>query len=364
VIENLHEVEARYERLTQELSDSDVIADMERFQRLARDHSELEPLVAKFREYRVGERQLAEARALTHDSDPEVREMAEEEVRGLADRLEEIQRGLTLMLLPRDPNDEKDTMVEIRAGTGGEEAALFAADLLRMYTRYAERMGWNAEILSATQSGTHGYREVVLEIKGKGAYSHLKFEGGPHRVQRVPETESSGRIHTSAATVAVMPEVEDVEVDIRQADCDWDVFLSSSAGGQNVQKNSTAVRLTHKPSGIVVQCQDQRSQLQNKEKAMRMLRARLYDRMLAERDRETSAARRSQVASGDRSDKIRTYNFPQGRITDHRIGLTLYRLEGMLDGDISDLIEALRTADETERLAHASADGTNGHNGR
>jgi peptide chain release factor 1 len=360
VIENLHEIESRYERLTQELSDSEVIADMERFQRLARDHSELEPLVAKFREYRVGERQLAEARTLTHDSDPEVREMAEEEVRGLADRLEETQRQLTRMLLPRDPNDEKDTFVEIRAGTGGEEAALFAADLLRMYTRYAERMGWKAEIASATESGIGGYREVVLEIKGKGAYSHLKFEGGAHRVQRVPETESSGRIHTSAATVAVMPEVADVEVDIREDDCHWDVFRSSSAGGQNVQKNSTAVRLTHKPSGIVVQCQDERSQLQNKEKAKAMLRSRLYERMQAKQDRETSAARRTQVASGDRSDKIRTYNFPQGRITDHRIGLTLYRLEGMLDGDINDLIEALRTADETERLSRASADSTNG----
>jgi peptide chain release factor 1 len=264
------------------------------------------------------------------------------------------------MLLPRDPNDDKDVILEIRAGTGGEEAALFAANLLRMYTRYAERMGWKAEILSSTPTGIGGFREVVLELRGKGAYSHLKFEGGPHRVQRVPETESSGRIHTSAATVAVLAEAEEIEVEIRPDDLEIDTFRSSSAGGQNVQKNETAIRIAHKPSGIVVSCQDERSQLQNKERAMRMLRARLYERMQAERERETSAARRSQVASGDRSDKIRTYNFPQGRVTDHRIGLTLYRLESILDGDIAELVQALRTADESERLAAVSSHDGNG----
>jgi peptide chain release factor 1 len=286
--------------------------------------------------------------------------MAEEELRTLSDRGQRLERELTLMLLPKDPNDEKDTLIEIRAGTGGEEAALFAGNLLRMYTRYAERMGWRAELLSSNETGIGGFKEVILSVKGRGAFSRLKFEGGPHRVQRVPETESSGRVHTSTATVVVMPEAEEVEVEIHPDDLMIDTFRSSSAGGQNVQKNETAVRITHKPSGLVVSCQDERSQLQNREKAMRMLRARLYDRMLAEHNKEMSNVRKSQIASGDRHDKIRTYNFPQGRVTDHRIGLTLYRLEGILDGDILDLVEALRTADEAERLAHAGEVPSNG----
>jgi peptide chain release factor 1 len=305
----------------------------------------------KYREYAAAQRQIGETRQLSQESQGELRDLAEEELRDLAERSEALQQALRLMLLPKDPNDERDVIVEIRAGTGGEEAALFAGDLLRMYTRYAEQQGWKAEVLSATTSGTHGFREVVLEIKGRGAYSHFKFEGGPHRVQRVPETESSGRLHTSAATVAVLPEVEDVEVQINPKDLKIDTYLSSSAGGQNVQKNETAVRITHLPSGIVVSCQNERSQLQNKEKAMRMLRARLYEIMLAEQNREQDAARRSQVASGDRSDKIRTYNYPQNRVTDHRIGMTLYNLASFLEGDIGEMVQALRTHDESERLA-------------
>jgi peptide chain release factor 1 len=343
------------------LGDPSVITDQERFQQLAKAHADLTELVAKYREWKAIEGQIAETRQLLGDSEGEMRDLAEDELRSLGETSATLQRELVRMLLPRDPNDEKDTIIEIRAGTGGEEAALFAGDLFRMYTRYAERMGWKTELLSENATGIGGFKEVVISVKGRGAYSRFKFEGGPHRVQRVPATESSGRIHTSAATVVVMPEVEEVEVKIHPDDLEWDTYRSSSAGGQNVQKNETAVRILHKPTGLVVTCQDERSQLQNREKAMRMLRARLYDRHLAEQNRELSNVRRSQVASGDRSDKIRTYNFPQGRITDHRIGLTLYRLEGMLDGDISDLVEALRTADESERLAHASTDG---HNGR
>jgi peptide chain release factor 1 len=355
MLERLQDVEAKYERLEAQLSDPKVVADTERFQSLAKQHAELTPLVSKYREYASIRRQMGETRQLIQESQGELRDLAEEELRDLEDRSEALEDELRRLLLPRDPNDDRDVIVEIRAGTGGEEAALFAADLLRMYTRYAEQQGWKAEILSATPSGTHGFREVVLEIKGRGAYSHFKFEGGPHRVQRVPETESSGRLHTSAATVAVLPEAEDVEVHINQDDLEIDTFRASSAGGQNVQKNETAIRIKHKPSGLVVSCQDERSQLQNKEKALRMLRARLYERMQEEQERQQDAARRSQVASGDRSDKIRTYNFPQNRVTDHRIGVTLYNLASFIEGDIGEMVQALRTHDESARLAREEA---------
>lgn len=354
--DKLAEVEARYDRLTAELGEPTVVSDPQHFQQVARQHADLAPLVLKLREYRSLHQQLDEARALLRDSDPEVRELAQEELPTLEAREEPLLQSVKRLLLPRDPHDERDVMVEIRAGTGGEEAALFAGDLLRMYTRYAERMGWKSEVMSATETGIGGFKEVILAVKGKGAFSHLKWEGGPHRVQRVPATESGGRIHTSAATVAVMPEVDEVEVHIHPGDLDWQYTLSQGAGGQNVQKNQTAVRLTHKPTGIVVGCQDERSQFQNKEKALRMLRARLYDIMQAEQNRDVYAARKAQVASGDRSDKIRTYNFQQNRVTDHRNGLTLInRLDGVLDGDIGDIIESLRTWDEATRLADQEA---------
>jgi peptide chain release factor 1 len=352
VFERLDEVEARYERLGAELGDPEVAADPQRYAQTARQHSELEPLVLKFREYGQMRRELAETRDLLKDADPDVREMAQEELKRLEAGLPALEGELKRLLLPRDPLDEKDVMVEIRAGTGGDEAALFAGELLRMYTRYAERMGWKPELMSTTETGGGGYKEAILAIKGKGAYSHLKWEGGPHRVQRVPVTESGGRIHTSAATVAVMPEVDEVEVHVNPNDLEWQYTLSQGAGGQNVQKNMTAVRLTHKPSGIVVNCQDERSQLQNREKALRMLRNRLFEIEQAEQNREIYAARKAQVASGDRSDKIRTYNFQQNRVTDHRNGKTLInQLDAILDGDILDLVESLRTWDEARRLA-------------
>jgi peptide chain release factor 1 len=345
-------VEARYERLGQELGDPNVASDPQRFQQVAKQHSEISELVSTYRELKELRKQLEESRVMLRDPDPDVREMAEEELKELEAREEPLTNRLKLLILPKDPHDEKDVMLEIRAGTGGEEAALFAGELLRMYTRYAERMGWKAELLSATETGIGGFKEVFLAIKGQGAYSHLKWEGGPHRVQRVPATESGGRIHTSAATVAVMPEVDDVEVKINPNDLDWQFTLSQGAGGQNVQKNMTAVRLTHKPTGMVVNCQDERSQFQNKEKALRMLRTRLYDIELAEQNKEIYAARKAQVASGDRSDKIRTYNFQQNRVTDHRTGQSwINSLDGILDGDIMNIVEGLRVWDETRRLA-------------
>jgi len=358
VWENLHEVEQRYERLTHDLGDPDVISDLPRLQCVAKQHAELEPLIARYREFRQVREQVEETRALLHDRDEEIRVLAAEELRQLEGRGEHLEHELKVFLLPRDPNDERDVLVEVRAGTGGEEAALFAGELLRMYTRYAERMGWKPEILSLSHSELGGIKEAVLSIKGRDAYSHLKFEGGTHRVQRVPETESSGRTHTSAATVAVMPEVDDVEVEIHADDLLIDTYRASSAGGQNVQKNETAVRIVHKPTGLVVTCQDERSQLQNRDKAMRMLRARLYERMLEERDREQSAARRIQVGSGDRSEKIRTYHYVQNRVTDHRIHFdVINRLDAILDGDIGAIVERLRTADEAARLAGTQGNG-------
>jgi peptide chain release factor 1 len=355
VFDKLDEVEALFERLTQELSDPSVVTDPQRYQQVARQHAELDPLVTKYREYKDLRRQLDEARTMTRDADPEVREMAQEELKELEARDEPLLGELKRMLLPKDPHDERDVLVEIRAAAGGEESALFAGELLRMYTRYAERMGWKPELMSASSTGIGGFKDAVLAVKGKGAYSHFKFEGGPHRVQRVPVTESGGRIHTSVATVAVMPEVDEVEVHINPSELQWDTFLSAGAGGQNVQKNETAVRLTHKPTGIVLTCQDERSQLQNREKALRMLRARLYQMAQEEQHREVSAARKAQVASGERSDKIRTYNFQQNRVTDHRTGTTLInRLDTILDGDIGEIVESLRTWDEASRLAEQS----------
>lgn len=348
--DRLDEVEARYERLGQELGDPNVAADPQRFQQVAKQHAELSELVATYREFKQLKKQIEESRGLLRDPDPEVRELAAEELKELEAREEPLTSRLKRLLLPKDPNDDKDVMLEIRAGAGGEEAALFAGELLRMYTRYAERMGWKTELLSATETGIGGFKEVILGIKGKGAYSHLKWEGGPHRVQRVPATESGGRIHTSAATVAVMPEVDEVEVKINPNDLEWQYTLSQGAGGQNVQKNQTAVRLTHKPTGLVVGCQDERSQLQNRLRAMNILRARLYEIEEEKRRQALDETRRSQVGSGERSEKIRTYNYPQSRVTDHRIGMTTHNLAAVLEGELDEFIDELATREESERL--------------
>lgn len=349
--DKLDSIEARYERLGEELSKPDITRDRERFQEVAKTHSDLSEIVVPYRERKVLQKQLEESRELLRDPDPEVGELAKAEIEELEPRIAELEQVLRVRLLPKDPLDEKDVILEVRAGAGGEEASLWAGNLLRMYLRYAERQNWKTEILSENATGMGGYKEVVVAVKGSGAYSHLKFEAGAHRVQRVPATESSGRIHTSAATVAVMPEVEAVEVDLHPDDLEWDTFRASSAGGQHMQKNETAVRVTHKPTRVAVVCQDERSQAQNREKALRMLRARLFDLKLAEQNAERAANRRLQVGTGDRSDKIRTYNFGQNRVTDHRIGLTLVnRLEGIMDGDINDIVEALRQADEADRL--------------
>ena len=347
----LEEVERRYEELTAQMADPAVLSDPQQYQKLARARADLEEIVAKYREYRSVEREMEEVRELLEDgTDPEIKEMASDELRRLQDEKERVEKELRALLLPRDPMDSKDVIMEIRAGTGGEEAALFAGDLYRMYTRYAERNGWKTELLSSNPTGIGGFKEVIFSVQGRGAYSKLKYESGTHRVQRVPVTESAGRIHTSAATVAVMPEVDEVEIEINPDDLKIETFRASSAGGQHMQKNETAVRITHIPTGTVVACQDERSQTQNREKAMRMLRAILYEQKKQEQEAQQREMRRSQIRSGDRSEKIRTYNFPQGRVTDHRIGLTLYKLDAVLDGDIEEFIQALAAADQAERL--------------
>ena len=353
VLDKLAQVEERLVELEKMLADPAVLAHGERYQKTAKEHAELAPLVEAYRTYRETERQLAENRELLEDEDRELAELAAAEVEEGRTRLAGLEEEIKRLLLPRDPNDDKNVILEIRAGTGGEEASLFAADLLRMYLRMAERQGWKSEILSSHPTDSGGFKEVIALISGKGAYSQLKYESGVHRVQRVPETESQGRIHTSAVTVAVLPEAEEVEVDIRPEELRIDVFRASGPGGQHVNKTESAVRITHLPTGLVVSCQDEKSQHKNKAKAMKVLRARLKDKLERERHEQEAAARRRQVGSGDRSERIRTYNFPQGRVSDHRIGLTLYKLGEIMDGDLSELIPPLAAHFQAEALKEA-----------
>ena len=356
MFQRIKEVEKRYEELEKLLSDPAVIANRSEYQKCAKEHADLTALIEAFRLYEITGRQLDEAQQMLRDGDEELREMAKEEIPQLKQKIEELEQRITVLLLPKDPNDDKNVILEIRAGTGGDEAGLFAADLFRMYARYAEMWNWRVEVLSSSAaSGMGGFKEVIAMIEGRGAYSRLKYESGVHRVQRVPVTEAQGRIHTSAVTVAVLPEAEDVEVQIDPNEIRVDVFRSGGHGGQSVNTTDSAVRVTHIPTGLVVSCQDEKSQLKNKNKAMKVLRARLLDKMQSESDAQMSEARRKQVGSGDRSERIRTYNFPQGRLTDHRIGLTLYNLQSILDGEIQPVIDAVTNYYQTEALKKTAA---------
>lgn len=351
MVEKLIDVEKRYEELERSLSSPDVVSDMDQFRKLSKAHSSLTPIVESFRELRSVERELSEAQEmLWHEEDQELRQMASEEVGGLTSRKDELNAKLKLLLLPKDPLDEKNVILEVRAGTGGEEAALFGSDLLRMYSRYAERKNWNLEMMSMSETGLGGFKEAIVMISGDQVYSRLKFESGVHRVQRIPETEAQGRIHTSAATVAVMPEAEEVDVEINPNDLRVDVFRAGGHGGQGVNMTDSAVRITHLSSGLVVQCQDERSQLKNKEKAMKVLRSRLLEKTIEEQHSKMAQQKKSLVGSGDRSERIRTYNFPQNRMTDHRIGLTLHKLDMIIDGDLDEMIDALILSEQSERL--------------
>ena len=352
MLDKLDFILEKYEELSMLVADPEVIADQSKWRKLMKEMGDMEPIVLKYREYKKANEELDDAKMLLGDSstDDEMREMAKEEISELTSAIEKYSEELKILLLPKDPNDEKNVILEVRAGTGGEEAALFGADLLRMYTRYAERRGWKASITDINDTGIGGVKEAVVRIEGKGAYSRLKFESGAHRVQRVPETESAGRIHTSAATIAVMPEAEDVDLDLKWEDIRVDTFRASGHGGQYINMTDSAVRLTHIPTGVVVQCQDEKSQLKNKEKAFIELKSRIYAAMLEKQHNEQAAERKSLVGSGDRSERIRTYNFPQGRVTDHRIGYTMYKLDSFIDGDMDEIIDALITEEQAEKM--------------
>ncbi len=346
----LKEVEARYEELSAKLSDPKIIARQDEFQKISKEFSDLKQIVGCFRQYQKVEQELADSRELLSSGDPEMEDLARSEVEILETKKVELEGELKLLLLPKDPNDEKNVFIEIRAGTGGEEAALFAAELFRLYLRFAERKRWKVDIVSKNETGLGGLKEAIVLLEGDGAYSQLKFEGGVHRVQRVPVTETSGRIHTSAVTVAVLPEAEDVDVKIDPKELKIDVMRAGGPGGQSVNTTDSAVRITHIPSGLVVICQDEKSQHKNKAKAMKVLRARLLEQEQAKQNESITSARRSMVGSGDRSERIRTYNFPQNRITDHRIGLTLHRLDAVLEGDLDEVVSQLRTQHQMELL--------------
>ncbi len=357
MIDKIAAIEARYDELSQLLEQH--ATDYQAVAGYAKERSDLEEIVSKAQTYRQTLKQIDEAQTLVDSDDPELRELAQADIQTMQPLAERLEKELKNLLLPRDPRDDRNVIVEIRAGTGGDEAALFAADLFRMYSRYAERKSWSIEVISQSDIGIGGFKEIIFLVKGKGAYSRLKFESGVHRVQRVPVTEAQGRIHTSTVTVAVLAEVEEVDIQIPETDIKMDVYRSAGAGGQNVQKNSTAVRITHLPTGIVVACQDERSQLQNRLRAMSILRARLYDMEMQKRQEELESTRRSQVGTGERSEKIRTYNYPQTRVTDHRINVSIYNLPSVMDGEIDPFIDELALREETERLSASVGDGEN-----
>ena len=348
MFEKLEAIEKRYVDLTKKISDPEIISNQNEWKNFMKEHAEIEPIVEKYREYKKIKQGMEEAEEMLND--PELKELAETEVLEAKSKLPELEEEIKILLLPKDKDDDKNIICEIRGGAGGEEAALFAGTLFRMYSMYAEKKHWKLEVLNENATELGGYKEISFMITGKGAYSRLKFESGVHRVQRVPDTEASGRIHTSTATVAVLPVVEDVEIDINPADIKMEVFRSSGAGGQHINKTSSAVRLIHEPTGIVVECQTERSQFQNKDNAMKMLKTKLYDIEKQKQDSEITNARRSQVGSGDRSEKIRTYNYPQGRITDHRIGMSIYQMEDFLNGNLDEMIDNLTAADRAEKL--------------
>jgi peptide chain release factor 1 len=353
MIDRLTGVEDRFLEVEKLLSDPDIIRDREAYQKYTREHADLGKIVSVYRKYKKTLVELDQSLELLKDKDPDIKEMARDEVEALTLKRDDFEHDLKKLLLPKDPNDDKNVIIEIRAGTGGEEAGLFVSDLFRMYNKYAEFKNWKVEVLTHHPTGIGGLKEIIAMIHGKGAYSSLKYESGIHRVQRVPETETQGRIHTSAVTVAVLPEAEDVEIHIDPSEIKVDVYRSTGPGGQSVNTTDSAVRITHLPTGLVVTCQDEKSQLKNKNKAMKVLRARILDRVTREQDEKRSQERKSQIGDGDRSGRIRTYNFPQGRVTDHRIGLTLYKLENILQGEINEIIEALITYYQTQALQNA-----------
>lgn len=352
MFDKLDDILARFQEIEQELMNPDVVADQNRFRTLRKEHSDLSDIVEKYKEYKAVQKNIEESlKILEEENDEDLRELAKEELSASKQIIDKIEEELKILLLPKDPNDEKNVIVEIRQGAGGDEAALFAAELYRMYVMYAERNRWKVETLNINENGLGGFKEAVFTVIGKGVYSKLKYESGVHRVQRVPVTESSGRIHTSTATVAIMPEAEEVDVEIDLNDCKFDVFRASGNGGQCVNTTDSAVRLTHIPTGIVVTCQDEKSQLKNKEKALKVLRSKLYEMELEKAQTAEAQAKRSQIGTGDRSEKIRTYNFPQGRVTDHRIKFTTHRIDDVMNGDLQELIDNLIAADQAEKLA-------------